>query len=183
MQEQSFFRGALQTNVWDWIRFEQRKKFTCKALVVALKKNQIFPELISILQTFSRFGKLPGQSQDFFTNSRLYEPTVNENEEGKAGGIETCAVDASSCKACVINLRRIRKLESSCCCITVSCANVGECLRGTRHLNLQIFAFTQLNISRTQAPVTCCWVDSCGSVKLRLTQKISTERRAKVKLV
>ena len=171
MQEQSFFRGALQTNVWDWIRFEQRKKFTCKALVVPLKKKQIFPELISILQTFSRFGKLPGQSQDFFTNSRLYEPTVNENEEGKAGGIETCAVDASSCKACVINLRRIRKLESSCCCITVSCANVGECLRGTRHLNLQIFAFTQLNISRTQAPVTCCWVDSCGSVKLRLTQK------------
>ena len=31
----------------------------------------IFPELISILQTFSRFGKLLGKFQAFFTNSRL----------------------------------------------------------------------------------------------------------------
>ena len=141
-----------------------------------------FPELISILQTFSRFGKLLGK--DFFYEFKtLYEPSVNENEEGEEGGIETCAVDASSCKACEINLRHVGKLECSYCCITVSCANVGECVIRTRHLSLQICAFTQLNITRTQAPVTCCWIDSCGSIKVRLTHKMSTDRKDKVKLV
>ena len=140
-----------------------------------------FPELISILQTLSRFLKLLGRL--FYKLKTLYEPSVNENEEWEEGGIETCAVDASSCKACVINLRHVGKLECSCCCITVSCANVGECVIRTRNLSLQIFAFTQLNITRTQAQVTCCWIDSCGSIKVRLTQKMSTDRKDKVKLV
>ena len=46
-----------------------------KAFAVALKKKirlfTIFPNSISVFQTFSRFGKLLGKFQDFFKNSRL----------------------------------------------------------------------------------------------------------------
>ena len=144
-------------------------------------KNKQYSRTYLYTVDFYQVWKIAGQTL-FHEFKTLYETSVNENEEGEEGGIETCAIDASSCKACVINLRHAGKLECSCCCITVSCANVGECVIRTRHLNLQIFAFTQLNITRTQAQVTCCWIDSCGSIKVRLTQKISTDRKVRVKL-
>ena len=133
-------------------------------------KNKQFSRTYLYIADFIQVQKIAGQRL-FYEFKTLYEPSVNENEEGEEGGIETCAIDASSCKACEINLRHAGKLEYSCCCITVSCANVGECVIRTRHLNLRIFAFTQLNITRTQAQVTCCWIDSCGSIKVRLTQQ------------
>ena len=145
-------------------------------------KNKQFSRTYLYIADFFQVWKIAGQSL-FHEFKTLYEPSVNENEEGEEGGIETCAIDASSGKACEINLRHVEILECSCCCITVSCANVGECVIRTRHLNLQFFVFTQLNITRTQAQVTRCWIDSCGSIKVRLTQKISTDRKDKVNLV
>ena len=72
-------KASSMTCRWDWIRFDQHKKnFTCEALVVAFKKTQdflpFFQDFPSIFQTFSRSGKLPGQFQEFFKNSTLYEP-------------------------------------------------------------------------------------------------------------
>ena len=177
------FPDSRFSNRWSIETLKKKRKeqsFFHELSWCAAKINN-FPELISILQTLSRFRKLLGK--DFFTNSRLCTNQVSmKTRKGRRGGIETCAIDASSCKACEINLRHVGKLEYSCCCITVSCANVGECVIRTRHLNLRIFAFTQLNITRTQAQVTCCWIDSCGSIKVRLTQKISTDRKGRVKL-
>ena len=90
MQEQSFFHDALQINGRDCIRFDQNEYFkdTSKALVVALKKKQknsrlftIFPDFISIFQTFFRSGKLLGKFQDFFKNLRLSKNPADCNQD------------------------------------------------------------------------------------------------------
>ena len=72
MQEQSFFHDALQINGQDWIRFDQNEylKDTSKALVVGLKKKSrlftIFPDFISIFQTFFQVWKIAGQISRLF---------------------------------------------------------------------------------------------------------------------
>ena len=88
---------------------------------------------------FFQVWKVAGQISSLFHEFKtLYEPTVNKNEEAEAGGIETCAVDASSSKACVNILRRVGRLKCSCCSVTVGCANVGELVQGTGLLSLQV---------------------------------------------
>ena len=54
------------------------KNCTHKAPSVAVKEKikTIFPNFLSIFQTFSRSGKLLGKFQDFFKNSRLYTNPV-----------------------------------------------------------------------------------------------------------
>ena len=77
MQEQSFF-------LWkrtDEIKYDQNeKKKDIKLAGWSFEKTQdsiIFPDLISIYQTFSRSGKCWANSfQDFFKNSRLYTNPV-----------------------------------------------------------------------------------------------------------
>ena len=128
------FYSALQTYERDCIRFDKREKFTCKALAVAVTKKRQFS--ITYIYIAGQISRL------FHEFNTLYEPTVNGDEEGEAVGIETCAVDASSSEACDNNIRCVGRLECSCCCVTVSCANVGVVGNGTGHLNLQIFAFT-----------------------------------------
>ena len=63
-KEQSFFHNvqARLKKIWT-----TRKKFTCEAIVVALKNNHdFFQDFSSIFQTFSGYGKLPGKFHDFF---------------------------------------------------------------------------------------------------------------------
>ena len=141
-QEQSI-HSALQTYERDWKRFDQRKKFNRKALPVAVKKKNKqtnnFSRTYIYIADFFQVWKVAGQISSLFHEFKtLYEPTVNKNEEGEAGGIETCAVDASSSKGCVNFLRRVGRLKCSCCSVTVGCANVGELVQGTGLLSLQI---------------------------------------------
>ena len=63
----------------DWIRFDQhKKKFHLWSTCCSFQKNSklftIFSRLSLFFQTFSRSEKLPGQFQEFFKNSTLYEP-------------------------------------------------------------------------------------------------------------
>ena len=117
---------------------EIEKDLTNETNKQANKQKQFFLNL-SILQICSRFGLLQGKFQAFFHEFKtLYEPTVNENEEGEAGGIKTCAVDASSSKGCVNHLRRVGRFKCSCCSVTVGCAKVGDFFQGTGLLSLQI---------------------------------------------
>ena len=72
---ESLFHEALQTYGRDWIRFDQNdKKFTYKALVVALKKTQDF---LPFFQTLSLFSRLfPGRKNcwtNFKTFSRIQD--------------------------------------------------------------------------------------------------------------
>ena len=129
---------------------KNNQKQTKKQKQIWLTRTYIY------IADFFQVWKVAGQISSLFHEFKtLYEPNVNENEEGEAGGIETCAVDASSSKACVNNLWRVGRLKCSCCSVTVGCANVRELVQGTGLLSLQIEDFTFLNISQTQAPVTC----------------------------
>ena len=90
MQEQSFFIVRCKhTGKFEWITFEQNEEnFISKALLVALEKKNsrpitIFPDFISIFQTFSRCGKLLGKLHDFFKNSILCTNPVNRKVSAK----------------------------------------------------------------------------------------------------
>ena len=79
------------------VRPKRRKKIT-QALVVALKKKlkgflPFFPDFISILQTFAKSGKLVGKRQDFFKNSRLYEPWSHHKMQSLGSGDKSVRAD------------------------------------------------------------------------------------------
>ena len=74
------------------IEYDQNgKNFHLQSTCVTLEKNTqdfiIFPDFISIFQTFSRSGQLLGKFQDFFKNSRLcanpVKSTRTRNEIGQ----------------------------------------------------------------------------------------------------
>ena len=82
MQEQSFFRGALQTYGEDWIRFNQNEKNSLIKHFLQFKKNlkivyKFFPDLISIFQTCSRSEQISRLFQEFKT---LCEPWIKSNK-------------------------------------------------------------------------------------------------------
>ena len=92
---------------------------------------------------------------------------MKQNKTKQNNTMVTCAVDASSSNACVNNLRRVKRRDSSYYSITMSCANVGECAKRTGHLRQ--FAITLLHPIQTtnKAKVTRRWVDSCGNIVVR----------------
>ena len=76
----SFFTISFPQKVWARLnktltKTKTKFTYTCIALVVALKNCSrlfsVFPDFISIFQTFYRSGELLGKFQDFFNDSRL----------------------------------------------------------------------------------------------------------------
>ena len=79
MQEQSFLEGCYQHTGEITIGFDQNKNNLIKHLLKLWEKKNstIFPDFISIFQTFPTSGKFLGKFQDFFKKIRLgMNPTL-----------------------------------------------------------------------------------------------------------
>ena len=79
-RNKAFLSRPLQTYGRDWTRFDQHKKekYTCEALSHFFKT--IFPDFISLFQTFSRSGKLLAKFRGFFKNSRLFTNPIQNTK-------------------------------------------------------------------------------------------------------